>query len=177
MPVDPPVIPRAPGWTVGAAGIVLVMAFIAFQTIIHAGHPNGYAGRHWQPGVPWPYPTDDVVTWLSIMASEGLMICLVLRSRMKGSLTARSLVLAVGMFMVMVLLAPLGMHASSPFTEHLGWMVLATAWLVVFAIGSGIANVVRARLARERAMADQHRRPAVHSAQIDRPAHQVEPVR
>lgn len=79
MPVHPPVKPRPAGWWVVAGGIALVMAFIAIQTIRDGAHPSGYRGRHWEG--QWPYPTEEIETWLSIMAAEGLALCLLLRAR------------------------------------------------------------------------------------------------
>lgn len=142
-----PLLPRAPGWLVGVAGIVLIMTLVAIRTVLDAGHPPRHTARHWEG--PWPYPTREVVTWLSIMALEGLVICGFLRSRKKTSLVARSLILAVGLVPIMFVFLPFLIFAGTPVLEHFGWMVLAVAWLVVFAIGSGIANAVRARRVRD----------------------------
>jgi hypothetical protein len=138
MPADP--LPRPRGWAIGSAGIVLLMIYFAIITIIDAREPSGYYTRH-RAG-PWPYPTEAVVTWLSAMALEGFAICLVLRWRVAAPLPRRAVALAVVMFLVLLALSPLAMHAGSPVAEHFGWMIFAVIWLVGFAIVGGLVNIV-----------------------------------
>jgi hypothetical protein len=141
MPVDPPVKPRPAGWWIPAGGIVLLVAHIAIQTIRDGAHPTGYVGAHWHG--PWPYPSEAIATWLSVMAAEGLAICLLLRGRGDAALGVRALFLGISMFIVLLALSPLAMHAGTPVAEHFGWMGLASIWLVACAIATGIVWFVR----------------------------------
>ncbi|TMQ09845.1 MAG: hypothetical protein E6J90_37110 [Deltaproteobacteria bacterium] len=141
MPIDPPGVPRAAGWWVGVIGILALMVMIAIITMRNATHPTGY--RCWHRPGPWTYPTDAIVTWLSIMATEALAIGLVLRWRTTMSLVNRSLILGVVMFLGLYILAPMSMNAGTPVAEQGIWMVAATAWLFVFAIALTIVNLVQ----------------------------------
>lgn len=136
-----PAQPRPAGWWIAAAGLVVLMVFIAIQTLRDGAHPSGYRGAYWQG--PWPYPTEEIETWLSVMAAEGLVICLVLRARGPVPVGARALALAIVMFFAMIGLVPIGMHAGTPIPEHFGWMALATIWLVACAIVAGLARLRR----------------------------------
>lgn len=145
MPVHPPVEPRPAGWWIPAGGIVLLMAFIAIQTLRDGAHPSGYYA--WRSQGPWQYPTAAIETWLSIMAAEGLALCLLLRGRGDAPLGVRALFLGILMFIVLLGLSPLAMHAGTPIMEHFAWMWLASIWLVAFAIAAGLARLLRPRRA------------------------------
>ncbi len=137
MPVDPPARPRPAGWWLVVGGLVLLMALVVIQTLRHGAHPSGYRGRHWEG--PWPYPTEAIETWLSIMAAEGLALCLLLRGRGDAPLGVRALFLGILMLIVLLALSPLAMHAGTPIAEHFAWMGGASIWLVACAIAAGIA--------------------------------------
>lgn len=141
MPVEPPILPRAPGWWIAAAGTIAVMIFSAIRTLLDGRYPSGYYASR-DPEL-WTYPTEQITFWLSVTGAECLGLCLVLRARMAGSLLARCLLLAVLMFLTLFVLAPLGMHAGTPFPEHIGWVVLETGWLLVFAIALTVVNLSR----------------------------------
>jgi hypothetical protein len=141
MPVHPPVKPRPAGWWIPAGGIVVLMAHIAIQTIRDGTHPIGYLATHLRG--PWQYPAEAIATWLSIMAAEGLAICLLLRARADAALGVRALFLGILMFLVLLVLSPLAMHAGTPIAEHIAWMGIASIWLVACAIAAGIVWLAR----------------------------------
>jgi hypothetical protein len=147
MPGDLP--PRHRGWTLGAAGLMMLMAYIAWWSIEASAVPNGYlARRGWQVDIdgPWRFPSDQVRTWLTAMVVEGALAIWVLSARWSLSLAVRSLGLALAAFLIFLLMVPLVMHSSAPFPQHLTWLVFAIGWLLVFAIGAAAAT----RLARYR---------------------------
>jgi hypothetical protein len=138
MPAARPVPPRPAGWWIVAAGLVLIMVCIAVQMVRDGAHPSGDRGAHWEG--PWPYPTEAIETWLSVMAAECLVICTVLRGRGPESVGARALVLGLVMLFARIGLSPLGRHAGTPIPEHFTWMGLAAIWLVGCAIMAGLAR-------------------------------------
>lgn len=141
MPGDP--LPRARGWQVGAFGLFALMLLVAWWSIEASSVPNGYlARRGWEVEIdgPWRFPYAEVRTWLTAMVIEGLFGIWVLAARWSVSLALRAFLLALGGVMIFICMAPLMMHASAPFTQHVAWLVLATGWLLFFAICAAIAS-------------------------------------
>lgn len=148
MPGDPLV--RQRGWMVGVGGLLALMIGVAWWSVVAARVPNGYlARRGWDVAIDgvWPFPGEELRTWLVVMAVEGALAIWVLAARVKLSLAMRSLLLAVASFIILMGLLPLAMHASAPFPQHLGWLLFATGWLLLFALVQAIA--VRAQRWRQ----------------------------
>jgi hypothetical protein len=153
MPGDAPTRPR--GWLVGALGVIALMAFIARWSIEASGVPNGFiARRGWEVSIdgPWRFPHEQVRTWLTVMLVEGSLAVWVLAARLRVSLAARSGLLGVASAIALVALAPLAMHASAPFPQHVIWLALVTGWLFAFSLGAALAgHLARAGLVRRAA--------------------------
>lgn len=152
MPGDP--LPRPRGWMVGAAGLALVMAYVAWASVREASIPNGYLARHgWNVAVdgPWRFPHEQVRTWLSVMAVEGGLAMWVLAARWHVSLAMRSACLSAGAALLCLCMSPLLMHSSAPFPQHFWWLELAFLWMTVFAAGAGLASWGQRLLRRRRA--------------------------
>lgn len=150
MPGDVPSRPRY--WALGAAGLLAIMAYIAWWSIEAASVPSGYLARHgWDVATngPWPFPHEQVRTWFTTMAVEGALAIFVLSARWRMTLAARSLLLALGIFLILLFMAPFVMHSSAPFPQHLSWLVFAIGWLLSFGIGIAIFEKV-ARFRRDR---------------------------
>jgi hypothetical protein len=153
MPGDAEARPR--GWGIAVFGLVGLMIFIAWISILRARVPNGYKGRHWDPAVsgPWPFPLAELKLWLSVMVGESALIAWALAARGSFSLARRSLILGVVMFGVLLLMSPFGMHAGSPFIEHLIWLFFGSIWLLLCAVGAFVTPPVlrwRRELRRKR---------------------------
>jgi peptidoglycan/LPS O-acetylase OafA/YrhL len=150
MPGDrlPPA--RGPGWSVGVLGLIALMAYVSRLTIIDGASPSGYLGAHLHG--EWVYPADAIRFWLTVMLIEGAAACLWLRARLELALAVRALILAGLFFVVLLGLGVLSMHAGTPIPEHLLWLLLATCWLFLFAIGSGLAGMILADRERERVL-------------------------
>lgn len=142
MPGDQTPLPRAPGWQIATIGLVVLLGNAAHGMIVRSAHPTGYKGRHWDVAVdgPWPYPTDDVRTYLIVMALDTLFGIWFLQRRSKTSLALRSLAFGLINLLAIVAMVPLMMHAGEPLTSLLGWFLWATAWGLLFALCAGIAG-------------------------------------
>ena len=141
MPGDQTSTPRPRGWPIPVLGLALMMVTLAVSTIHDGATPNGYRAVHWQG--PWVYPTEAIVTWLGVRVVEGVIAILVLMARWSLSLGARCVLLSGLTFLVLIAMAPLAMHAGTPIIEHLMWLFFASIWLLVSAIGLGIAHLAR----------------------------------
>lgn len=142
MPGEDTPPPRARGWVLGVAGLVYLVARAAYDIIVQSGIPNGYKGRHWNERDfvhgEWPYPSDDVRTFLIILGVDALFAIWLLSRRSKSSLTARSAALAALHFFGMALMFPLMMHTSEPIPTMFVYLLFSTGWLVLFAFLAAI---------------------------------------
>ena len=86
--------------------------------IVGSGVPNGYKGRNWDLAVdgPWPYPTDDVRSFLIVMALDALFGIWFLQRRSTTTLPVRSLAFGLINGLAIVAMAPMMMHAGQPIT-------------------------------------------------------------
>jgi hypothetical protein len=143
MPVD--TVPRGRGWAVAVLGMVILALGFGVAEVFDASHPSGYRGAHMNPG-DWVYPTDAVRTWLTAIAAECVVACLLLAARTRVSVGARAMFLGGMLFCGLVLFAPFAMHADSTFIDHIVFMFFASVFLVVFALGSMVVHfLVRGR--------------------------------
>lgn len=141
MPGDLP--PRPRGWQAGALGLVALMMYVAWWSIEASAVPNGYlARRGWEVAIdgPWRFPHEQVRTWLSAMAVEGALVIWALSARWATSLAVRSLMLAAAAALTLVCISPLLMHASAPFPQHMAWLLLATAWLLLVSLAAALGG-------------------------------------
>jgi hypothetical protein len=146
MPVDK--TPRGRGWAVAVFGMIILALGFGVAEIFDASHPSGYRGYHMNPA-DWVYPIDEVRTWLTAIAGECLIACLVLAMRTKVSVGARALFLGGLFFCGVMALAVIAMHADSPIIDHIVFMFFASVFLTLFAIGSLVAHLIqRSRDAR-----------------------------
>jgi hypothetical protein len=139
-------------WTLGAAGLLAIMAYVAWWSIEASSVPSGYLARHgWDVATngPWRFPHEQVRTWLTTMGVEGALAIWVLSARWSLPLASRSLLLALGLFLMLLFMSPFVMHSSAPFPQHLSWLVFAIGWLLSFSIGIAVFEKV-ARFRRDR---------------------------
>lgn len=144
MPGDP--LPRQRGWHIGVGGVLLLMLWTAWRSIEASGVPNGYlARRGWEVAVdgPWPFPHEQVRTWLSAMAIEGGLAIWILSARLRMTLAMRSALLAAASGVIFLAMMPLVMHSSAPFPQHLAWLFLVTGWFLVFGLTMVLSLRVR----------------------------------
>ena len=133
----PPTPPQRPGgWAIAAMPIVGLAAYLLARTPFEARYPVGYAAFHHPER--WVYPTGEVETCMAFMAIEALAIVLVLAARTTAPLGGRALLLAIGLFVLLVAAAPFVMHSDSTIGNLLVWQFLAPAWLLAFALGRGL---------------------------------------
>lgn len=145
--------PRPRGWLVAAAGLVALAVWIYFVSAESVKHPNGYIARHgWDVAKrgPWPVKHDEVRELGSVMAVEAFLAISILAARLRTSLALRAVLLGGGFFSILLLMGVGSMHASSPFPEHLTWLLLASLWLLLVAAVAAVA-AVRARRRGHRA--------------------------
>lgn len=150
MPGD--VRPRQRYWALGAAGLLAIMAYVAWWSIQASSVPSGYLARHgWDVATngPWRFPHEQVRSWFTAMGIEGALSIWVLSARWSMPLASRSLLLALGTFLMLMFLLPFVMHSSAPFPQHLSWLVFSFCWLISFAIGVTVVDRV-ARFRRSR---------------------------
>lgn len=139
---DRHVVPRGIGWRVGVLGLLLIYVAMVVSVLFDATTPSGYRGAHLAPGQPWIYPTDEVAFSLTAMTIEFAITGLWLSVRTQTSIWTRAVALALLHFCAMFFFGILSIHATKPFTDHLVYLCFAFAFLVMFAIGSGIAHAV-----------------------------------
>lgn len=139
---DRHVVPRGIGWRVGVLGLFMIYVAMVVLVLVDARTPSGYRGAHLAPGQPWPYPMDDVQFSLTAITIELAITSLALFVRTQTSIWARAVALALLHFCAIVCFGILAMHATKPFTDHIVYLLFACAFLVAFAIGSGIAHVI-----------------------------------
>ena len=135
-------IPRGIGWRVAVLGLLIIAVGMAVSVLVDAMTPSGYRGAHLQPGQPWVYPIDDVQFSLTAMTIEFAITSLGLFVRVQTSIWTRAVMFAALHFFAMVFFGMLSMHATKPFLDHIAYLFFACGFLVVFAIGSGIAHAV-----------------------------------
>lgn len=135
-------VPRGIGWRVAVLGLLIIAVGMAASVLVDAMTPSGYRGAHLQPGQPWVYPIDDVQFSLTAMTIEFAITSLGLFVRVQTSIWTRAVMFAALHFFAMVFFGMLSMHATRPFMDHIVYLFFACVFLVVFAIGSGIANAV-----------------------------------
>lgn len=141
--------PRGRGWSVAVLGLVVLYGAMVASVLIDGVHPSGYRAAR-MPEAAWEYPWPEVRFSLIAMSLETGVACLVLAWRTSFSIGARAALLGGLYACVMILFAPLTMHATMPFADHLVFLFFAAIFLLGFAIASAIiARVLRAR-ARER---------------------------
>jgi hypothetical protein len=135
-------VPRGIGWRVAVLGLFIIYVAMAVSVLVDATTPSGYRGAHLAPGQPWVYPTDDVQFSLTAITIEFLVASLGLFVRTQTSIWTRALALASLQFCALFFFGILSMHATKPFIDHIVYLFFACAFLVAFAIGSGIAHAV-----------------------------------
>jgi hypothetical protein len=135
-------VPRGIGWRVAVLGLLIIYVAMAVSVLVDATTPSGYRGAHLQPGQPWVYPIDDVQFSLTAMAIEFAITSLALFVRAQTSIWTRAVMFAVLHLCAVFFFGILSMHATRPFMDHIVYLFFACVFLVVFAIGSGIANAV-----------------------------------
>jgi hypothetical protein len=121
--------------------IVGLAAYLLARMPFEARYPVGYAAFHHPER--WVYPTGEVQFCMAVVALEVLAIVLVLAARTTAPLGGRALLLAVGLFVLLVASAPFAMHADSTIGNLLVWQFLAPAWLLAFALGRGLFALER----------------------------------
>lgn len=147
---------RPRGWLLAAAGLVALAVWIYFVSAENVKHPNGYIARHgWDVAKqgPWPVKYEEVRELGSVMAVEAALAIWILAARLRASLARRALLLGGGFFSILLLMGVGGMHASSPFVEHLMWLLLASLWLLLVAAVAAVAAVRARRRARRAPLA------------------------
>ena len=135
-------VPRGIGWRVAVLGLLIIYVGMAVSVLVDATTPSGYRGAHPEPGHPWVYPMEDVQFSLTAITIEFLIASLFLFVRSRTSIWTRALALAFVQFFAMVFFGMLAMHATKPFIDHIVYLFFACAFLVVFAIGAGVANAI-----------------------------------
>ena len=135
-------VPRGIGWRVAVLGLFIIYVAMAVSVLVDATTPSGYRGAHLSRGEPWIYPTDDVQFSLTAMTIEFAITSLGLFVRVRTTIWTRAVMFAALYFFAMVFFGFLSMHATKPFMDHIVYLFFASGFLVVFAIGSGIANAV-----------------------------------
>jgi predicted lysophospholipase L1 biosynthesis ABC-type transport system permease subunit len=79
---------------------------------------------------------------LTAITIEFLVASLFLFVRSRTSIWTRALALAFVQFCAICFFGILSMHATKPFLDHIVYLFFACAFLVVFAIGAGLAHAV-----------------------------------
>jgi hypothetical protein len=133
---------RGIGWRVAVLGLFILYIGMVVAVLVDATTPSGYRGAHLPPGQPWVYPTDDVQFSLTAITIEFLVTSLLLFVRSQTSIWTRALALAFLYFCGVCFFGILSMHATRPFIDHIVYLFFGSAFLVVFAIGSGIAHTI-----------------------------------
>jgi hypothetical protein len=134
--------PRARGWLLAVLPIAVYGLLVLIEMPLDAQLPTGYVKYHLHG--PWIYPTREVVTCMSIVLLELVFVIAMLAARSETPLGGRAFLLSVLLGLGTVCVAPLAMHADSTIGSTLGWNFVAVLWLFVFALGSGIAVIIRA---------------------------------
>ncbi|MEO8840634.1 MAG: hypothetical protein ABI591_21995 [Kofleriaceae bacterium] len=135
-------VPRGIGWRVAVLGLLIIYVGMAVAVLVDATTPSGYKGAHLDPGQPWIYPSEDVQFSLTAMTIEFVITSLTLVVRTRTTIWTRAVMLAFLHFCGMCGFGVLAMHATRPFLDHIVYLFFACGFLVVFAIGSGIAHAV-----------------------------------
>jgi hypothetical protein len=136
------IVPRGRGWKLAVVTLTILFVTFTVNAILDGRHPSGYRGAHTPPG-QWAYPTDEVQFSVTAMAIEWAVACVVLIARSRLiSIGFRAVLLAAFQACALFFFALMGMHATKPYFDHVLYLFVATAFLVLFAIGTGVAAIV-----------------------------------
>lgn len=131
-------------------GLAVIAAFWCRGIIERSAFPrkyDGYRFRNTEPAT-WEYPTGDVATWVSAIAAEALVACLLLHL-LRRTTAAACFGLALAYGAGFFVFAIVSMHAPLPFVSHTAWLFTAGSWLLIMALVNGLAGRwARARAAR-----------------------------
>ena len=123
-------------------GLAIIYAGLAAIVVIDGMTPSGYKGAHMPPGMVWTYPWDDVQFSLTAMTIELAISALYLWLRAETGIWLRAMLLAVLQFFAMFVFGVMAMHATRPCIDHFVYLLFASCYLVLFAIGSKVAAII-----------------------------------
>lgn len=129
---------RRAGSLIIVVGLTILAARAAQQIVEHAARPSGYIA--WHAHESYRYPANAVTWWLRVIAVEVVIASWFVWRARRLSVTTSMLVLAFALACI-----PSGaicVDAPGYVIDHLLFLVLVTAWLLLAAAVSWIARVV-----------------------------------
>jgi hypothetical protein len=139
LPGDEPA-PRPAGWTLAAAGVVVMTLWATVTMLIDAREPPGHI-RHWlaEHGGTYAYPTQDAIVGISVLYTEAIAVLAIVRARGRFALWARCAL--IGALITPCFIIAL---AGSAVLGAIGlWQLFAGGWLLGVAALLVIVGLVR----------------------------------
>jgi hypothetical protein len=94
-----------------------------------------------EPPADWPYPLDEVASWIGLFAVEVIVLSLLLR-RVKGGTGALCFLLALLCGGAGFFGGIMTMHAPSPYGMHMVLLFTSGVWLLAMVLVTGFAKLV-----------------------------------